>query len=71
VLGVFEMVVLIVALVMVSEIVKAVLKYRKGNGNADYERRIARLEERVKSLEAVVSDHGYDLKREFSRLEQG
>ena len=31
----------------------------------------AELEERVRALEAVVTDHGFDLKREFRELERG
>ncbi len=34
----------------------------------EYQSRITALEERVKTLERIVTDKGYDLKREFDKL---
>lgn len=36
--------------------------------NPDYQRRIDALEHRVQTLERIVTDKGYDLKREFDKL---
>jgi hypothetical protein len=37
--------------------------------DAGHERRITALEERVRALEAIVTDHGYDLRRQFQHFE--
>lgn len=36
--------------------------------NPQYEARIDTLEQRVRTLERIVTDKGYDLKREFEKL---
>ena len=36
--------------------------------NPQYQTRIDALEQRVKTLERIVTDKGYDLKREFEKL---
>lgn len=72
-MDVFTMVVLIVLIVSIGAAVERYIKTRgnAGKGLADRDARIAKLEERVKALEAVVTDHGFDLKRELRELERG
>jgi type II secretory pathway component PulJ len=70
----FEMVVVIVFLSIVASMVASMysswLKHRrKGNTPAD-DARLARLEERIKVLERIVTDSGYDLRRQFRDLER-
>ena len=36
--------------------------------NPQYQAHIAALEQRVRTLELIVTDKGYDLKREFDKL---
>lgn len=36
--------------------------------NPNYQARIDTLEQRVRTLELIVTDKGYDLKREFDKL---
>ncbi|MGH8191060.1 MAG: hypothetical protein ACREP2_06405 [Rhodanobacteraceae bacterium] len=36
--------------------------------NPEYQARIDALEHRVQTLERIITDKGYDLKREFDRL---
>lgn len=36
--------------------------------DSEYRSRIDTLERRVETLERIVTDHGYDLKREFEKL---
>ncbi len=36
--------------------------------NLQYQAKIAALEQRVQTLERIVTDKGYDLKREFEKL---
>lgn len=71
-MGVFEMVVIVVALGVIAGVVNNYLRVRAKQGGlgAEQEARIGRIEERVKALEAVVTDHGYDLKRQFRDLER-
>jgi uncharacterized membrane protein len=72
-MDVFTMVVLIVLIVSIGAAVERYIKSRgqTGKGATDRDARIAKLEERVRALEAVVTDHGFDLKREFRELERG
>jgi predicted ArsR family transcriptional regulator len=72
-MDVFTMVVLIVLIAMVGTTVGKLLQARAaaGRGAAEQDARIARLEERVRALETVVTDHGFDLKRELRELERG
>lgn len=66
----FEMVVVIVFLCIVASMFSDWLKHRrKGTAPAD-DARVARLEERVKVLERIVTDSGYDLHRQFRDLER-
>ncbi|WP_370307447.1 hypothetical protein [Sinimarinibacterium flocculans] len=72
-MDVFTMVVLIVLIVSVGT---AAQKYIKTRGQSErrssaQDARIAKLEERVRALETVVTDHGFDLKRELRELERG
>jgi hypothetical protein len=70
---VFEMVVLIVFITVAAGLIRTWIKSRPTGGSltADQEARIAKLEERVRSLEAVVSDKSYELKEKFRELERG
>lgn len=71
-MDVFTMVVLIVVITVGARFAERYFRHRGDSGRQWGERdtRIARLEERVKALEAVVSDHGYNLKQEFRTLER-
>ncbi|HEY1076296.1 MAG TPA: hypothetical protein VGE51_06375 [Fontimonas sp.] len=72
-MDVFTMVVLIVVITVGARFAERYFRHRGDSGRHWGERdaRIAQLEERVKALEAVVSDHGYSLKQEFRTLERG
>ena len=73
-MGVFEMVVTIVALSVTAGLINTWIKSRASTApagmTADQQQRLARLEERVKLLESVVSDGSYDLKQKFKELEK-
>ncbi len=67
----FEMVVIIVFLSVLASMYSSWLKHKhkSGNGPAD-DKRLASLEERVRVLERIVTDSGYDLRRQFRDLER-
>ncbi|MBN8713022.1 MAG: hypothetical protein J0H50_03480 [Xanthomonadales bacterium] len=44
------------------------LKHMEPRENPHYQTRIDELEQRVRTLERIVTDKGYDLKREFDKL---
>lgn len=71
-MDVFTMVVLIVVITVGARFAERYFRHRGDSGKVWGERdaRIAQLEERIKALEAVVSDHGYNLKQEFRTLER-
>jgi hypothetical protein len=73
-MGVFEMVVVIVALSVTAGLINTWIKSRSGAGpagmTAEQQQRLARLEERVKALESVVGDASYELKQKFKDLEK-
>ena len=73
-MNVFEMIVLIVALVTIGKFLQtAVEKRHRRDGHVDSsakDERIANLEERVRILERIVTDSGYDLRRQFQDLER-
>jgi hypothetical protein len=64
------MIIVIVVLVFVSEMFSKWLKHRKKNAPAE-DGRIAQLEDRVRVLEQIVTDSGYELRRQFRDLERG
>ena len=72
-IAVFEMVVIIVVASLVAGLIKEWIK-TKEQPSVDLspvEQRLDRLEileERIKVLEAIVTDKGYDLKKEIDRL---
>lgn len=70
----FEMVVLIVALVMVGKFLQTLVEKRHQRpadpGGPARDERLERLEERVRVLEQIVTDSGYDLRRQFRDLER-
>jgi hypothetical protein len=68
-MNVFEMVALIVTISVAGAVLKSWIRQRRQEPDAAGEQRIARLEERVRALEAVVTDHGYDLRKQFKDLE--
>jgi hypothetical protein len=65
-MDVFTMVVLIVLIAVAGTTVG---KYFKARGGAEG-RGSAEQEARVRALEMVVTDHGFDLKRELRELER-
>ena len=64
------MIIIIVFLGIVSQMFAQWLKHKKRDAPAD-DGRIARLEERVRVLEQIVTDSGYELRRQFRDLERG
>ncbi len=75
-MDVFEMVTIIVIASIVGGLIKAKISAGRNGPVADntqaaaQQARIDKLEERVRALETVVTDHGYDLKRQFRELER-
>ena len=72
----YEMVAFIVLVGVIGGVLRAFIKSR-GPGpsappgmTADQQARLARLEERVKALESVVSDGSYELKQKLKDLER-
>jgi hypothetical protein len=66
----FEMVVIIVFLSIVASMFNAWLKHRRKDIGPVNDTRLERLEERVRVLERIVTDSGYDLRRQFRDLER-
>lgn len=66
----FEMVVIIVALSIICSMYTSWLKHKRKNTSPADDRRLDRLEERVQVLERIVTDSGYDLRRQFRDLER-
>lgn len=73
-MDVYEMVVVIVTVSVTAGLIRTWIKHRPAGGvagmTASEEQRMARLEERVKALESVVSDGSYELKQKFKDLER-
>jgi hypothetical protein len=73
-MNVFEMIVLIVALVTIGKFLQFAVEKRHRRGwdedTSSKDERIAQLEERVRVLERIVTDSGYDLRRQFQDLER-
>jgi hypothetical protein len=67
--NVFEMIAFVVLMTSIASVVTSWLKHRSTAAPAD-DARVARLEERVKVLETIVTDSGYDLRRQFRDLER-
>jgi hypothetical protein len=63
------MVVIIVFLGIVAGMFKTYMKHKREAPPAD-DGRIAQLEERVRVLEQIVTDSGYELRRQFRDLER-
>ncbi len=72
-MDVFTMVVLIVLISTAATVANKYVGQRSKwkQDLAERDGRLAHLEERVRALEAIVTDHGYELKREFRQLERG
>ncbi|HET7675594.1 MAG TPA: hypothetical protein VFL54_08750 [Gammaproteobacteria bacterium] len=60
----------IVIVVMASAIIRHYLRVRETEmrDHPQSNARLESLEERVRTLERIVTDRGYDLKREFDKL---
>ncbi|MGH8481172.1 MAG: hypothetical protein ACRES8_01775 [Nevskiaceae bacterium] len=73
-MGVFEMVVAVVAISVTAGLLRVWIKSRApadgGALTAEQQQRLVRLEERVKALESVVGDASYELKQKFKDLER-
>jgi hypothetical protein len=67
--NVYEMVALIVIVTSVAKVLSHWLKNRKTASPPD-DGRLAMLEDRVKVLERIVTDSGYELRRQFNDLER-
>ena len=75
-MGVFEMVVAIVAISVVGKIALKELKAKhelelkkETIGSSDSAERIAQMEDRLIVLERIVTSEGYDLKQQFKDIE--
>lgn len=68
-MNVFEMTIVLVFLGIVYEMYRQWLKHQRKSAPAD-DGRLAHLEERVRVLEQIVTDSGYDLRRQFRDLER-
>jgi hypothetical protein len=68
----FDMVAFIVLVTMIGGLIRTFIKSRAGGAglSAAQETRLTRLEDRVKSLEAAVTDPAYELKHKFRELEK-
>jgi hypothetical protein len=66
----FEMVVIIVFLSIVASMYSSWLKHKRKHSSPADDERFARLEERIRVLERIVTDSGYDLRRQFRDLER-
>jgi hypothetical protein len=64
------MVVVIVFLCVLASMYSEWLKHRRKKVSPTDDERVARLEERVRVLERIVTDSGYDLRRQFRDLER-
>lgn len=69
----FEFAFAIVALVLIGNLVKIVVRQRHvrrpdDNVNAELSQRLRQLEERVRVLERIVTDERFDLKQQFKDL---
>ena len=60
----------IIIIVFVARIVRDHLRVKQTQPqeNPHYQQRIDALDQRVKTLERIVTDEGYDLKRKFDHL---
>lgn len=60
----------IIIIVFGARIVRDHLRFKhmQPRENPHYQERIDTLEQRVRTLERIVTDKGYDLKREFDKL---
>ena len=60
----------IVVIVLGARIVRDHLRYKQvqPRENSQYQARIETLEQRVRTLERIVTDKSYDLKGEFEKL---
>ena len=66
----FELVVIIIFLGIVSKMFSDYMKSKNRKPAAEDDNRIERLEERVRVLEQIVTDSGYELRRKFRDLER-
>jgi hypothetical protein len=71
-MNVFEMVVVVMFLSIVGTVLRTWVKTRSTVQPPDpvQEGRMAALEQRVRALETIVTDHGYDLRKQFKDLER-
>jgi hypothetical protein len=67
--NVFEMIAFVVLMTTIASVLTSWLKHRSKGVPAE-DARVTRLEERVKVLESIVTDSGYDLRRQFRDLER-
>jgi hypothetical protein len=68
--NVFEMVVVIVVITSIASMFSSWLKQRRKHGAPADDGRLDRLEERVRVLERIVTDSGYEVRRQFRDLER-
>jgi hypothetical protein len=68
----FDMVAFIVLVTVIGGLIRTFLKSRSGGAglSAAQDSRLAKLEERVRALEAAVTDPAYELKHKFRELEK-
>jgi hypothetical protein len=68
----YEMALAIVAIVFGAGLARhyMTLQHKRGGMGQDEARRIADLEERVRNLEKIVTDQGYEVRKAFQDLER-
>lgn len=66
----FEMVVIIVFLSVIASMYSSWLKHKRKDVSPADDERLSRLEERVRVLERIVTDPGYEVRRQFRDLER-
>jgi hypothetical protein len=66
----FEMVVVIVVIASISSVFTSWMKQRRKGGAPADDARLEKLEERIRVLERIVTDSGYEVRRQFRDLER-
>jgi hypothetical protein len=66
----FEMVVVIVVISAIASMFNSWTKQRRKSASSADDGRLDRLEERVRVLERIVTDSGYEVRRQFRDLER-
>lgn len=69
-MNVFEMIIVIVVVTSITSMATSWMKQRRKSGPPADDRRLNELEERIRVLERIVTDSGYEVRRQFRDLER-